>query len=316
MLRRLEKGLTNQKASAQAQQQHQQQHQSHVSQDANKSDSVNSNGYTHDTRSSYAQRPAPNPDGTHDPARSSTGNMTYATNSPSAPWQSPLQSSIGNQLQQQQQQVQGSQQHVQYITIPEYQSNGGGGNTITQPPSAAGSNVTGLPQVQSPMSRKRRSRSPMDESGDGDGRYGGDSHRSHRSQSHVRGTDDDSEQDPSSSEDDVKTEEQGGDYNLFPAQLLAEENKRNSFFNTILNPAAPGSSGGRSGSGESGRGGASGRRPSFAGGRDEAGGANGSHGPNGEAAPGVRPLKKAPEFEDPITAGLITEDDAKTLFEL
>jgi len=185
-----------------------------------------------------------------------------------------------------------------------------------------------------PIQRKRRSRSPSLMHED---RYR-PHHRSSTLTSNVRGTDegDDSENDdlgqPSSSEEDNKPDTTTNDYSMFPANLLAEE-KRASFFKTILNPPHSDNRGGHGGSGTG-----TGSEKSSGGGNASASGGNGArkrdltnspqvsgngagcaNGANGsEAQPkhvfGVK--KPPPTFDDPITVGLITEEEAKTLFEL
>jgi hypothetical protein len=274
MLRRLEKGLTTAKASAQM----------HYTPNG-------SAGAVDSSRSfpGSMSRSALHPEGPHEPGRSNS-TLAFA----SAPqWQGSPQ-----------QHPSGAQQPIQYITIPEYQASQG----IS---SVASASVAGPQSAPIQPSRKRRSRSPDDKE---------DERLAHRPISNVRGSEDDSEQDPSSEEEEDRKAEDSSDYNLFPAHLLAEENKRNSFFNTVLGPAGPESptpnGSGQSGS-DKGRLSKGTRGPSFASssGGTECPPTNGANGPHGNSTFGMRP-KKVPEFEDPITAGLITEDDAKTLFEL
>jgi hypothetical protein len=159
-------------------------------------------------------------------------------------------------------------------------------------------------------------------------------HRSNTLTSNVRGTDDgdDTEQDDlgpaSSSEDDNKPDTSANDYSMFPANLLAEE-KRASFFKTILNPPHSDNRGGHNGSGggtgsenSSGGGTANGgsgsrRRDSMNSPEVSGNAASGANGANGtEGQPKLFGVKKSPVFDDPITANLITEEEAKTLFEL
>ena len=235
-------------------------------------------------------RPAPQPDGTHEPNRS---NSAVTFSSPPQ-WQTSPQ----------QQHAPGPQQPIQYITIPEYQSAQG-------VPTPTPTLPTGPPLPTVQPSRKRRSRSPDDKEED---------RLPQRPVSNVRGSEEDSEQELSSEEDEDRKSGEPSDYNLFPAHLLAEENKRNSFFNTVLGPAGPDSAtpngGGHSGS-DKGRPTKRPRGPSSASAGAGAGNsANGALGNQSDPGFGVRPAKKAPKFEDPITAGLITEDEAKTLFEL
>lgn len=76
---------------------------------------------------------------------------------------------------------------------------------------------------------------------------------------------------------------------MFPAKLIRKENQRNSFFRTILNP--------------------------------EHDTATTSHmrGQNGYSSPPQQNLRAAPipsGLNDPITAGIITDDDAKVLFDM
>lgn len=123
-------------------------------------------------------------------------------------------------------------------------------------------------------------------------------------------------------------EDRNNNFNLFPAQALADENKRLSFFNTILNPPDGQGSGSGDDSNDSkdevgkpgvpkGKGrhrggsmnGAPGTEACNAPGSGVSGVVNGPFGPFGKP-------KRVVEFEDPITMGLITEDDANALFEL
>lgn len=177
------------------------------------------------------------------------------------------------------------------------------------------------------MSRKRRSRSPnmMEED-----RYGLH-RRSTTLTSNVRGTEDDSDNDDmgtTSSEDDSKPDPNASnDYSMFPANLLAEE-KRTSFFKTILNPGGPGGSvnggSGSTGSDKSVSGGPSTSAERTSRKRDMTNSpevsASGVAGANGTAEDRSSHYfgkkKPPPTFDDPITIGLITEEEAKTLFEV
>lgn len=323
MLRRLEKGLTSAKSAA-AQPQHQSpsQQQSHNS----------ANG------ESSSSRPYAGTSGTRERSHSTNTAANFASPTNPSGWngspsmsshQTPGGSSTSNG---------GS---LQYIQIPEYQQQQQQqAAAMTSPassihaPSASGGG--GSMTHSPPMSRKRRSRSPnmMDED-----RYGHHSHPPHRTgtlTSNVRGTEDgeDSENDDLGSESPSEEESKpdanaSSDYSMFPANLLAEE-KRTSFFKTILNPSGPGGGGsahggsGGTGSEKSAGGGpahASGGGPSRkrdltsspeVSGRDA--GANGTNGPEQKHFFGQK--KPPPTFDDPITMGLITEDEAKTLFEV
>lgn len=329
MLRRLEKGLTSAKSAA-TQPQHQspsQQQQSHTS----------ANG-----ESSSSSRPYTGTSGTRERSHSTNTAANFASpTNPNGGWngspsmsshQTPGGSSASNG---------GS---LQYIQIPEYQQQqqqAAAAAAMTSPASsihapsasAGGGSMTHSP----PMSRKRRSRSPnmMDED-----RYGHHSHHpAHRSAtltSNVRGTEDgeDSENDDLGSESPSEEESKpdanaSSDYSMFPANLLAEE-KRTSFFKTILNPSGPGGGGSANGgSGGTGSEKSSGGGPAHASGggpsrkRDltsspevsgHHAGANGTTGPEQKHFFGQK--KPPPTFDDPITMGLITEDEAKTLFEV
>lgn len=272
---------------------------------------------------------------------------------------------------------------VQYIQIPEYQqqTQGGGGAPQTSPsssihPPLGGSNAGGSMPHSPSMSRKRRSRSPVLMDDDRYGphhahpnpfnpapNYSATSNHPHHSSnaitSNVRGTEDGDESDNEefqgldSSDDDQKpdpdADSANNDYSMFPANLLAEE-KRASFFKTILNPAGPdgsphtGGSGGSASGGDSvtgsdkgaSRGGADGaggsgggvggghgtsgkkrdvtQSPTVSG--NPASGSNGLNGADGRPKHTFSVKKPPPTFDDPITMGLITEEEAKTLFEL
>ncbi|KAG6865868.1 hypothetical protein C0991_010949 [Blastosporella zonata] len=83
-------------------------------------------------------------------------------------------------------------------------------------------------------------------------------------------------------EDDAEQNEEA----IFPQGLIRRENQRNSFFRIILNPEAESSS------------------------------PNGQSSNNGPLTPPLARLAPMPDgLNDPITAGIITEEDAKVLFD-
>lgn len=337
MLRRLEKGLTSAKSAANAQQTHapsqlQQQHSPQLSTNGGEPSSSPSSS----SRPSYPPVPTTGSTRERSHSISTTVNFASPTNATSG-WTGhghgsppiPSQPPSGN----------GAGGPVQYIQIPEYQQQAAAMQTspassIHMPlgsGSIAGGSITHSP----PMSRKRRSRSPSIMRDD---RY----HPHHRSStltSNVRGTDDGDDTDnddlgqATSSEEDIKPDTSApNDYSMFPANLLAEE-KRTSFFKTILNPphsdnrGGHGGSAGGTGSEKSSGGGAatasggstSRKReltssPQVSG--NAVSGSNGASGPEGQPKHVFGVKKPPPTFEDPITVGLITEEEAKTLFEL
>ncbi|KAG8745331.1 hypothetical protein FRC10_008348 [Ceratobasidium sp. 414] len=99
---------------------------------------------------------------------------------------------------------------------------------------------------------------------------------------------------PDGDDDDDDDDKEPSDDGLFPARLLARENRRNSFFRTILNPADANAEGGHS---------ADDTKPSM---------------DNRQASVAstatVHPVITGPE--DPISAGLMDEAQAKVLFDL
>lgn len=387
MLRRLEKGLASTKATAAASQQQAAQSQAAAHQQHSPNANMMNGEPSSSSSSSRAYAPG------RERSLSTNTNATFA--SPTNTWSAspvlPTGSTPGSQATGN---APGSG-GVQYIQIPEYQQQAGGSIGMVQlqqsPASLTQGSTLGGPighSIGSPInSRKRRSRSPngMDED-----RYNShhmahshsaSHHNSHSYASHqlrsgggalttsnVRGEgaadedgDDDSEdggnEDDTGSDDSVKRDDPANrdDYSMFPANLLAEENKRTSFFKTILNPADPGprAGGGKGGSvGDSekgsstggtitgdlstiGSGGDGAQGPGTNAMKGKRGRGRGSSigspeivssgaggGPNGQAdgqAGGARLFgakKPPPTFDDPITLGLITEEEAKTLFEL
>lgn len=342
MLRRLEKGLTSAKSAAAQPQQHQ-------------SPSQQTNGEP-------SSRPYASPGGpgaTRERSHSTNTNVNFASpTNPVGGWPghgSPTtMPTPGSNGAAGGAGVGGPQGPVQYIQIPEYpqqtaamqQSPAMSMHTPLGSTGIGGGSVAGS-MTQSPMSRKRRSRSPtmmMDDDRYGSHHHTHPHHRSNTLTSNVRGTEDgeDSENEElgpdSSSDDDNKRDVDTGannDYSMFPANLLAEE-KRASFFKTILNPTHPdgsphlgGSASGSAGTGSEksagGGGGSAGgsgsmrkrdltNSPEVTGGA--VGGVNGARGLDGQPKHIFGVKKPPPSFDDPITVGLVTEEEAKTLFEL
>ena len=84
--------------------------------------------------------------------------------------------------------------------------------------------------------------------------------------------------------DNEDEDNEGGEDSVFPAELISKENKRHSFFKTILNPEH--------------------KSPTSP-----------SNSVPGESDT-LRPAPTPSDLKDPITANIITEDDAKVIFDL
>lgn len=96
-------------------------------------------------------------------------------------------------------------------------------------------------------------------------------------------------------DDDDDDDKEPSDDGLFPARLLARENRRHSFFRTILNPAEANAEGGHS---------PDDTKPSM----------DNRQTSVSSSTATVHPIITGPE--DPISAGLMDEAQAKVLFDL
>ncbi len=234
--------------------------------------------------------------------------------------------------------------NIQYITIPEYSSQSGQIGGPVKKEEGHGHSSNAMAPMMDVMQHSTPSggsgSSPPDQAQNRPEYYNRQRtfsgstpkgpHSTHRAMSSPRSrasSPSGSDSEGSSSKPD-DGEDRNNNFNLFPAQALADENKRLSFFNTILNPPDGQGSGSGDDSNDSKEEVGNSGAPRVKG-RNRGGSMNDAPGTEagnvpGSAVSGVstgpfglfgKP-KKIVEFEDPITLGLITEDDANALFEL
>ncbi|KAF8333940.1 fungal-specific transcription factor domain-containing protein [Cantharellus anzutake] len=312
MLRRLEKNLTSARAAA-------------ANSAASSSPSTNSNAAARPATAASTDGRNPN---------SFTSPLISTANGASG-WQSSGQTQMSPSG------SSGTGSNIQYITIPEYSSQGGQiGGPIKREEGHSSTGVTPMMDVlQHPTPTGGSGSTPSGSQAQNRPDYfnrqrGFSDATPNASHGNPRGVSSPRTSSPSGSESEGSSskpddgEDRNNNFNLFPAQALADENKRLSFFHTILNPPDGQGSGSGDDSNDSKDGTTNSGAPKSKG-RNRGASMNGAPGAEGGTVSGSgvggvgsgpfgpfgKP-KKVVDFEDPISVGLITEDDANALFEL